>query len=801
MNRNRIIPSSVVRLQRRHRQGSVAAACTTALLLASPAQAQRVVEEIIVTAQLREQSLQDVPLAIAAFDQRALSRAGVRDLRDLTQLSPSLVLTSTQSESAGTTARIRGIGTTGDNLGLESSVAVFVDGVYRNRNNVALTDLGAIERVEVLRGPQGTTFGKNASAGTIQIITQRPDAEQFSGYIQGELGNFSHSRFSGGLTGPILGEQLAFRIDASVTQRDGFVEDIASGTRYNDRDRYLVRGQLTSQITPDLDLRLIADYASRDESCCAAVTLIDGTAALLIPQAGGTLISPARPFGRQMTANAERGYDQVVDEVGISAELNWDLGFGTLTSITAWRDWELERSQDIDFTDADILYRSRGSNDQRFKTISQELRLAGDLGPVQWLAGFIYIDEQLTYRDAIRGGAGFQSYFDALAQTPGALLLLTGGVPFQAGDGVSQDVFRQDADSWALFTHNIWSITDRLDLTVGLRFTEETKKLNAVASANNPACQAGAANVGNVPAPLQPLLGLVCLPLINPFVDGAYDGRRKDSELTGTVNLSYRLTEDWLGYVSYSRGYKAGGFNLDRGGLANPLLGLTPSASDLEFDPETVDSYEIGLKGGFWDNLLQLNLAVFYAEFKDFQLNTFDGTNFIVSNVDKVESQGVELEFQLNPGEGFSLRGGAAYTDARYASGLAAPNQNLSGRRITNAPYWTVTGAAGYERMLGVGLRGFVNVDYRFNGRMNTGSDLAPEKIQPSYSIWNGRIGLGPDSDRWVFEIWARNLFDKDYRQVVIDAPLQAQPFTPQSTFAAFLGDPRTYGASLRINF
>ena len=775
-----------------------------ALLTTLPASAQ-IIEEIVVTAQKREQSLQDVPIAISAYDANTLRRAGVKDLRDITALSPSLVLTSTQSETAGTTARIRGVGTTGDNLGLESSVAVFIDGVYRNRNNVALTELGELERIEVLRGPQGTLFGKNASAGLIQIITRRPDVEQFDAYAEGSLGNYTLKRFAGGVTGPVLGEKLALRLDATFVEREGFIEDVASDERYNDRDRYLLRGQLTSQITPELDLRLIADYTKREESCCAAVSVINGPAAGAIVAVGGAVISPPDPFKRQTTANAERGFLQDVEEKGVSAEFNWDLGFATLTSITAWREWEADRSQDPDYTSADILFRARGTYENNFETFSQEFRLTGDIGPVQWLAGFFYVDEDLVFRDAIRTGADYENYFNALlfgaTGVPNLLTDTISGLPgwpaglpvFADGRGAQRDFFNQQADSWALFTHNIWNVNERTDLTLGLRFTEEEKKLRAELEADNPACLALAqALAGGASIPAQ-ITAATCLPLINPLVDGNYAGDRKDSELTGTLSLGYDLTDDWRTYVSYSRGYKAGGYNLDRGGLPNPLLGTLPTAESLEFEPETVDSWEIGAKGGLWDNRITLNVAAFLAQFKDFQLNTFTGTNFIVSNVKQVESKGVEAEFQFAATDRLSLLGGLAYTDARYDNALEDPA--LAGRRVTNSPYWTATGAMAYEHPLPNNLLGFVNLDFRFNGDMNTGSDLKPEKRQGAYAVWNGRMGFGPDDEHWIVEVWGRNLLDKDYRQVVIDAPLQT------GSFAAFLGDPRTYGVTLRVNF
>ncbi|WKZ11916.1 MAG: TonB-dependent receptor [Gammaproteobacteria bacterium] len=786
---------------------------------AMPAAAE--IAEIVVVAQKREQALQEVPIAISAFNSDALSNAGIRDIRDLAVLAPSLVLSSSQSETAGTTARIRGIGTTGDNLGLESSVAVFVDGVYRNRNNVALTDLGDLERIEVLRGPQGTLFGKNASAGLIHIITKAPDLTDFSAYADASFGNYDYLHLGAGATGPAFGG-LGFRLDATASQRDGFIDDRASGAQYNDRDRYLVRGQLGGELTDGLDLRLILDYANREETCCAAVSRVVGPTAAAIALLGGTVVNPPDPYGRAMYSNRNRGYDQDVDEWGASAELNWETGIGTVTSITAYRDWDAERSQDIDFTDADILYRAPGTYENEFETFSQELRLAGQAGPVEWLVGAFFINEELTFRDAVRTGGAYEGYANLLLyglNPSGGLTQLstiTGMAPgtvFADGRGAQSDLFEQDADSWALFTHNIWSITDALKLTLGLRYTDESKDLDATLVADNPACDAANARLGAVPALLPYLTAtaqLVCTPLYNSLVDGSYSGTHDDEEWTGTIALSYQIEADWLAYVSYGRGYKAGGFNLDRAGFANPLLALAvppprpvivPTAADLDFDEETVDAYEIGSKTTLRE-IITVNVAAFYQEFDDFQLNSFTGTGFTVSNLPEVTSKGVELEWAAAIADGLTLNGGATYTNASYGNDAKTPAA-LRGRRLTNAPFWVVTAAASYEQPITAMLTGFVNGGFRFNTDMNTGSDLDVEKEQASYAVVDAAIGFRTDDDHWVVELWGRNIFDRDYAQVVFDAPLQGQGTGPGSTqtFNAFLGDPATWGLSVRANF
>jgi outer membrane receptor protein involved in Fe transport len=814
--------ASPLRSSEIHRLLSALAGWTAAAALgltALPAAAE--IGEIVVVAQKREQALQDVPIAISAYGSDALSEAGVRDIRDLTVLSPSLVLSSSQSETAGTVARIRGVGTTGDNLGLESSVAVFVDGVYRNRNNVALTDLGEIERIEVLRGPQGTLFGKNASAGLIHIITKAPDPAEFSAYADASYGNYDYYRLGAGATGPAFAD-LGFRLDATVTQRDGFIDDVANDDEYNDRDRYLIRGQLGGAIGENLDLRLILDYADREETCCASVSRVVGLTAAAIAAVGGTVVNPPDPYGRRMFSNAERGYDQGVEEWGGSAELNWDTGIGTVTSITSYRKWDSDRSQDIDFTEADILYRAPGTYENDFETFTQELRLAGETGPVEWLVGAYYVNEELTFLDAVRTGDAYETYANLLifGLNPGGgltqLSTITGLAPgsvFVDGRGAQSDLFEQDADSWALFTHNIWNISDDLRLTIGVRYTDESKDLDATLTADNPACDAAAARLAAVPALLPYLTAtaqLVCTPLYNSLVDGSYSGTHDDEEWSGTIALSYDISADWLAYLSYGRGYKAGGFNLDRAGFANPLLALAfppppptivPSASDLEFENETVDAYEIGSKTTLW-NFVTVNVAAFYEEFDDFQLNSFTGTAFTVSNLPEVTSKGVELELLAEVTEGLRLQGGAAYTDARYDDGADTPTA-LRSQRLTNAPFWVVTAAATYEQPITDALTGFVHGNFRFNTDMNTGSDLDIEKEQRSYAVVDASLGFRTDDNRWVVELWGNNIFDREYAQVVFDAPLQGTGTGPGSTqtFNAFLGDPATWGLTVRANF
>ena len=403
---------------------------------------------IIVRAQGRDQTLSDVPVAVSAVTAETLQKSGVADIRDMNQVAPSLLISSTGNESNGS-ARIRGIGTVGDNPGLESSVAVFIDGVYRSRSGNALSELGPLDRVEILRGPQGTLGGRNSSAGLINIYTAPPEMDGFSGYGAFTYGNYDAIRVEGGINAP-LGETVAARIDGVYFQRDGFYNDVVNDTRVNDRDRYLIRGQLLFEPTSDLSIRLVGDYSKKDEACCAATFVQPSFAPLarlsddLPPTSADAkfdypgsltpaLTSTANPiipvllalgqdpralnqstFNRDIYVTPGRSYQGETEDYGISGEVNWDFGNVTMTSITGYRDYSNFQGSDTDYTQVDILYRAPGPNAgaREFKTFTQELRFNGSLldDRIDWLVGGFYANEKLETRDNLRFGTQYGAF-------------------------------------------------------------------------------------------------------------------------------------------------------------------------------------------------------------------------------------------------------------------------------------------------------------------------------------------------------------------------------------------------------
>src|SRR3954471_5542839 len=379
--------------------------------------------DIVITATRRNEALSDVPMAVSAVTAQTLEYTGASDIRQLNQVSPSLLVSSTSSEGGAAVARIRGIGTVGDNPGLEGSVGIFIDGVYRSRAGMGLTELGPLDRIEVLRGPQGTLFGRNTSAGLISVITAKPRFEpEVSAQI--DVGNYDMRRVEASATGP-LSDTIAARLDGVWSKRDGFLKDDVSGRRVNDRNRWMTRGQVLFQPSDNFSFRLIGDYSHRNEECCAAVFLPahDTTASGPQPstiaafeRALGGIVNDD-PYRRHTAITAGRNFNNRVKDYGLSGEAVYDMGWGELTSITAYRYNNLERGQDADFGNLDILYRDDdGGYANRFKTFTQELRLQGNSwnNRLDWLVGGYYANEKLRVLDNITYGSQFPIWANCL---------------------------------------------------------------------------------------------------------------------------------------------------------------------------------------------------------------------------------------------------------------------------------------------------------------------------------------------------------------------------------------------------
>ncbi len=784
--------------------------------------------EVVITAQKRSENLQDVPIAVIALSGQQLQDAGVTDIKNMQALTPGLTVTSTTSENV-TTARIRGIGTVGDNVGLESSVGVVIDGVYRPRNGVGFGDLGEIDRIEILEGPQGELFGKNNDAGIINIVTKRPSST-FG--VMGEIsgGNYNDREVRGSITGPV-GDISAFRLYAGYQKRDGFLDvDTGPGPngddKANDRNFYTVRGQYEIKPSGDFDVLFIGDFTRRNEVCCQATPSTPGPWAPILSALATVPALGAPPNGLPFPTSYQSASDrssyanypiaQQIWDRGFSAQIDANLGAARLTSITAWRDNSINAGNDPDYSQVPLVQEPANGNVTDFKQMSEELRLAGKSEWLNWLVGVFADKEILNNTSTILADDDFDLYLGGVStvaipgQAPNFLLVpeLTGNAPggtFVPGVSGQADAYRQTEKSYAFFTNETFSLTKQLELTAGLRYTHEEK--DETASYTNPDGGAGCGQILNPkfppPTPYVQalLLGYGCATPFNPFFNGiVHDQSLSENDLNGTLKLSYHFAPDVMGYVSWGNGTKAGGFNLARvtdGVDLNPIL-------DTFFPRETVNSYELGIKSELAQHTVRLNAAVFDQRYKNFQLNTFTGIVFVVSSVADVESKGAELSMQwLTPLSGLSLSGGVVYADTQITEfGDSAPlfAADRLNDRLSFAPLWSGVVSANYDIALARSLTLRLSADEKYTSSYNTGSDLDPLKIQGAYGLLGARIGIGAPDGHWAFEVWGQNLTNKGYFQVAFDAPFQGIPGVANQ-IDSFIGDPRTVGATLRVKF
>ena len=832
-------------------------------------------EPIIVTATLRAMDVQDIPLAVTAVAPEALERQGINDIKNLASISPSFNIQSSQTETQGTSIKIRGVGTTGNNTGLESSVGVFIDGVYQSRPGVALGDLVDLERLEILRGPQGTLFGRNTSAGALNVTTKRPNLSEVEGFANASYGNYNFMNLQAGVSVPVATDVAGVRLSGTWRKRDGYLKTPA-GVESNDRDRYMLRGQLYIEPNADVSIRLLADYAKTDEQCCNSVIVRETELAPFFA-ANGLLSDGVDQSGMSALKNLSINggpYLNGSKQWGTSAELKWDLGGVKLTSITAYRKFDTNSTTVGGFTANDTYTVGNGAPTSRagilpsgdhIKTFTQELRLQGTAfnDHLDWLLGGFYSSEKIRADQTMTLNADFQktgsafNFGPATAVGPPAgfgsnpLFTLTAfgnaGVPVNANGNYAENRFLQDAKSWSVFTHNVINFTDKLSLTLGARYVNETKdasfnQLAGTTGAGASACQASVNGVlsGAVPAPARAgLIGINCFPfatsvaLTAPAALGGGLASRwlplprqwtqefKDDEITYTAQLGYKANEDLLLYAGYSHGFKSGGFNLDpqSATLQNSaaiLAGQTTTRvyADPSFKSEKVNQIEVGVKATLFGGI-KANLALFDMKMSDFQVLEFTGVQFLTFNVNSARSTGAELELFGKLSDHIAANMSATYANARYpgncADGVAAAalpsTLRLCGQDLTNAPKFAGVFGMTYDGPLndsGWSLLVNGNVNYsdsRTTRTIDTDTNNLPVPLarQENYFKMNARIGLTTPDDRYTFELWGTNLTNEITRGITANTPLRGA--AGARSLIGFVEEPRMYGLTVRAKF
>ncbi|KPF78455.1 hypothetical protein IP88_03750 [alpha proteobacterium AAP81b] len=566
------------------------------------------VQEIVVTASKRAETLQDTPIAVSVVEAQEIERAEIQDLLDLQTLVPSLAIRQGQT-SGNTNFFIRGFGNGQNAIGLEPSVGVFIDGVYRSRSAAAISDLPNLERVEVLRGPQSTLFGKNASVGVIAVTTRKPQFK-LDGHVEASVGNYGLHRFEAYVTGPIS-DSLAVALGGNVNRRDGYVRDLGTGGRYNERDRWSIRGDILWEASSNVSFRLIADYDKIDENCCIVANLVEGPTGASIRALGGQFVAQD-PYSYSVFYDiAPRNR---IENYGVSLQGNVEFGFGTLTSISAYRHNAVDSQFDPDATNLKLFSTNTGQSE--IETFTHELRLQSDgAGKLfDWMIGGFYFDERLKSGNDLLYGADYRPYLGRLLGNPAQVGMFEtfAGVPsgtFAApGQGISERS-RQSNTAWSVFGNVDLHITDRLTASFGISYTEDRKNVSvtalstdALAAANldqlgytatlrtllaqrgvnlqnpasvgpfvaaNPAIygqiqqQALATALGTA----NPFNALRALQFFPPFLNlpnAVEDGRSRDHSTDFTVRLAYELSDRLSVYASYATGFKASSWNLSR---------------------------------------------------------------------------------------------------------------------------------------------------------------------------------------------------------------------------------------------
>ncbi|RKF22967.1 TonB-dependent receptor [Altericroceibacterium spongiae] len=587
---------------------------------------------IIVTATKRQQTLQDVPVAVTVTTADTLERAQIRDLRDLQSVVPSLRVKQLSS-SANVNFLIRGFGNGANNPGIEPSVGVFVDNVYRSRTAAQITDLPDVQRIEVLRGPQSTLFGKNASAGVVSIVTKKPQFD-LTGSAELTYGNYDQRIAKGYVTGPVT-DSLAVSLAGGINKRDGFYRDLGTDTRSNDRDRWFARGQALFDPGTGLSVRLIADYDKIDETCCAVFSLREGQAAQAIQALGGRTNDIDDPFRDDVIYNNYISTNDI-ENYGVSAQVDYQLGPLTLSSISAYRHTDSVTAQDSDFTSADLIYPNAGNLD--LDTFTQEFRASASFADIfSLLLGGFYIHEKVDQHNDLRFGSQFRDYADLMIGSASGGLLSTpsletafgqadgtsyAGQFFTEGEGFDEN-YALKSDAFSIFGQVDVQVASGLTLTLGGNYTNDSKRFStdtvssdvfsaidldapqyaafrqqlllggalqqaginpadpaAVAAfAGDPATadtfqamQAYAAGNANNPA-ANPLAALTPLQLLPPFLNipnAVEDGKTDDDKFTYTVRLAYDVDPALNLYVSYATGFKASSINLSRDSRPSP---------------------------------------------------------------------------------------------------------------------------------------------------------------------------------------------------------------------------------------
>jgi iron complex outermembrane recepter protein len=731
-----------------------------------------VLKEIVVTAQKRTEKLLDVPISITTLSSAQLEQSARRNVRDLQYAVPNLT-TYSQSDF-NPNIIVRGFQGSARNIGFESSLGVYIDGVYTGRTSSFTQELDDVERLEVLRGPQGTLFGKNTTTGAISITTKRPGNE-FEGGAKLEGGNFDYYRAGLYLSGPIVADKLAAKVSGFVTGHDGYVKNVITPNEpgaISDKS-YGVRSEIRFTPTETLDIALRGDYSRRkgrgfeNEIAQTLENPLDLPVNNIIPGA--------------RTISAERNTEKR-DLYGGSLAVNYTLGnSGVLTSISALRKLKLGGGGDVDSTPLDII--NFGTQD-RLSQFSQELRYASpDDGPFKYVVGGYYFSQTAKSSRVFGLGSVVQAAFSGLLEGNGVPADV---IPSLLSPSSITDTTNVKTSNYAFFANGSYNLTDQLSVNAGIRYSKETKKIT---------------------------LSQVSPPVLDFAVLGFYinvpatSDRIRDSDFSPTLGLSYKISDNTNTYLRYSKGFKSGGWNAE---LLTPAVAVFNAAGDVtgyslkpvNFKPESISNYEFGIKTELLDRKLRLNLAIFQQDYSDIQISQFVGgvQGYATSNAAKARSRGFELEVSAKPARGFDVNASVGYADSKYRRYFTEDGNgdpaDFSGIKL-QTPRWTATIGSQYSYPATDAIDLVVGADYAYRSRV-PGDPLDTLSGSRGFGLVDGRLGIEA-GESWSIYLWGKNVFAKDY--VLLRGSDTVSSLVGLSQFAVNYGDPRTFGVRAGYKF
>ena len=767
--------------------------------------------EIVVTARRRSETAQDVPIAISVVGGDQIDSTGAFNIGRLQQLAPTVQFYSSNPRNSA--VNIRGIGAPFGltNDGIEQGVGIYVDDVYYARVASATLDFLDVAQIEILRGPQGTLYGKNTTAGAVNITTNQPTFD-FEGKAELSVGNLNFQQAKAAISGP-LSETLAARVAISATSRRGTIYNVTTDRWIQSQDNIGIRGQLLWKPTDNLSVTLAGDWNKQDSVCCGSVFVRTGAtqrplnrqfAALAAAQ--GYSFPSTNPYDRvsDLDANLNAGNELG----GVALRVKWDVGPGTLTSITAWRYWDWLPENDRDFTGLPIVTQSQNPSQQNQYT--QELRYdyTGDRFDFV-LGGFAFYQRIDTQGTEAHGSASSRwtiNPSNALANNPAVLDGLT-----------ARNTQYLKNTSAALFGQLSWKITDQFTIQPGVRLNYDKKEgyyqRLVFAGDGTPVTRA--------------LTDPVSVARLGVFAPQEYSPTFSDWNFSYDLTANYKVTPDVLVYATYAKTFKSGGINqngVPTDAAGNPLLGTAT------IKPESVNHYEAGLKSEFWDRKGTFNLSIFRTDIKNYQANVNNGQFGVLrgylANAGKVRTQGVEADFSVRPSDRFNAYLNGAYTDAKYKrfvdapcppelsggttvgvgqtpgapgtpGGLSPANCDISGQRLPGVSKWAFSFGAEVNAPASLfGEEGEYYLGYDGSYRSNFSSNASPSIYTwvEGYALSNLRAGFRADRGFEVYA-WVRNVFDKNYIDQLFVGPGNTGLIT------GLPGDPRTWGGTIKARF